>query len=293
MQLAENLRIEKSLILRNRWALCLAIVLLITLTFAGLSSYQLAKQDKQTLDRTKKIQGNNFRKWITSDDNSKDLRGSIEAIHPAMSSNLFLAFLGVIGPLLLTILGAYIVGSEFAFRTAKIRAANNNWLNVISVKVILIIMINVVLILFVSFLGLGANRLIWNFALKTIEIASWIKAPVVKFSFYKQLFVLMLGLSFYGLLGAFLALITRNTTSGIVIGLAVPYIEQYAKSWWLPQSSYGYLLSKHIVYPAGGAIISPPAVIPPVTWYPWLTMFAWIMLLLVCMYFTLKKQEIY
>lgn len=293
MPLVETLKLEGRLVYKSRWAWGLIVALLLVLMFASISSYGLAKPSQRTLQMTKKIQGANYKRWILKDDGAKDIRAQVQTIHPNMGANLFTAFFGVIGPLLLIVFGASAVGGEFGQRTVKIRAAHHGWAQTIRAKAVLIILLNVSLIGFVVIAGIGANRIIWHFALKSIDISSWIKSPIVNYSLAKQFFVLMFGLSFYGLLGALLALVARSTAAGIVMSIGIPYVEQYVGLWWLPQSSYGYLLGKHVVYAAGGLIAPPPgALAPPVSWYPWLILLAWNLLALVGLSLVPKMQEI-
>lgn len=292
MKIFDILILEKLLILKSRWMWGTMAALVLILIFAGSSSYNLAKSGQPSLNMAKKIQGSNYKNWVETDEGANDLRATIQAIHPNMGANLSMAFLGIAGPLLLIILGASIMGSEFGYKTTKVRAAHHGWVQTVQGKAVLLVSLSMALVSFVVIAGFAANRIVWHTALSSIEISPWIKGPAVNYSLAEQFCILILGLSLYGLLGMFFALITRSTAVGIVLGIATPYVEQYLKQWWTPQASYGYLLGKKIVYAAGGMIQPPPgALLPPAALYSWLILIGWTLLLLAGLHGMSRVQE--
>ncbi len=288
-----GLLIESHKALRSRWTLGLVVVMLIVIFYANLTSYQFALQGQDTMVKIKKIQGSNFKEWVLADDGARPLREAIWGLTPDATRNLFLAVLGAIGPMLSILWGANLVGSEFAWKTSRIRAAHYGWPKTIATKIVLIIIASIITVVMISVLSVVASQIIWHYATSSIEVAKWIKPPIVQFSLLKQVLSLILGLSTYGLLGATLALLIRSTAAGSVIGLAIPFAEKVIDKWWLPQSAFSYILNKQIVYSQGGAISPPPLTSnPPMSWYPWIIMLIWMAAFIFILWLASRRQEI-
>lgn len=292
MSLTKLLRLEWHIAWRSKWTLALLVLLILTLVYSSVTSYQFAKTSQRTLQRIENIQGKNFKNWVVESKEAEFVKQDLWGIHPVTGTNVFLMVLAAVAPMFAILWGASSIGNEFGWGTVKIRAAHYGWSKTVMSKMILIIAMSIAIVFLVSLIGSIANRITWYFAIHSIKIAGWIKPPVLHVSFFKQVLVLILGLSFYGLLGAFLALITRSTAAGIVIGLSVPFVEKFATKWWLPQSSYGYLLTKQIVYFSGGIVAPPSVPSPPALLYSWLTLIFWICLLTAAFWFFPRKQEI-
>ena len=105
-------------------------------------------------------------------------------------------------------------------------------------------------------------------------------------------------MSFYGLLGGFIALIFKSPVFGAVIGFTVPYIEAYIGQmlpmWWLPHTAYSELMSGSFTYLTGSIVRigSNPSFAAFSPSLPWAVVGGWLFLICASMIILSKWQEI-
>ncbi len=90
-----------------------------------------------------------------------------------------------------------------------------------------------------------------------------------------------------------MALITRSTAAGIVIGIAAPFLEQFVARWWLPHAAYGYLLDRVLVYNETSFVSAPSIPRPPSSSsQACLVLAAWCLGVIACTRFVATRQQI-
>lgn len=255
--LGDGLLLEGRLQVRNVWALVLAATLVLALLAGSHSVLGWAKTMRPTLEAISQQQGAQFSSWLAHDHDALPFRNDLSTLQPRMGVNLALAITGALGPLLAAVWGARAVGTEFGQRTVRVRAAHEGWLQAVARKQIVMAIVVVVAVCLVLLLGVSLGHAVWaSFSSNMPELSSIDLAPL-PFSPALGALAVSLGMVAYGLVGCLAALVTRSTAAGIVLAVAIPYLERYAGVWWLPQAAYGYLLRHWLAYYEGSFIVAP------------------------------------
>lgn len=255
--LRDGLILEGTLQLRSVWTLVLAGVLVVVLLAGSYSTLGWAKSMRPTLESVRTQQGRQFSSWLLHSEEGLPFRNDLATLQPRMGVNLWLTIVGAVAPLLAAILGARAVGSEFGQRTVRMRAVNDGWTHVVALKQLIIALTALTVIVSVALLGIGSGHVVWAvFSAWTPELSS-LALPTPAFSPALGAGAVALGALVYGLLGCLTALVTRSTATGIVVAVAIPYLEGYAGAWWLPRAAYGYLLRHWLSYYDGSFIVAP------------------------------------
>ncbi|MBT9143613.1 MAG: hypothetical protein DDT32_01847 [Syntrophomonadaceae bacterium] len=219
------------------------------------------------------------------------LTEGLQSLHYAAGLNNNLSLASVLS-FLVAVIGASIVGSEFTLRTAKVRAANEGWMNVIMAKVLLILLISGFMALIASVFGIAGGRIIWSMVIRAAEIGRTIAPPEIPVSYWQQLLLVIMGMFFYGLLGGFIALVTRSSLAGAVAGIGIPFAERmFLYWWWLPSQLYAILI-KNTFYFFEGGFVGPPPLVPPLEpgWLAWPALVGWTLLLGCSIWLLSRKQ---
>ncbi len=257
--LSNTLSLEVRLQLRSRVTVVLLLVLLAAIFISAFAVYGWLKAMTPTLEFIQHDKGAAFTTWLAHAADARPYRDDLMVLQPHMGVSLALTSLGFIGPLLAAIWGARALGLEFGQRTVRLRAVNEGWTRVVLSKQLLVVVAAFAAAAVVSLLGVLVGRVLWSLALSRVpELASF-PLPHPSFSAVFGAAVVALGVAFYGLLGCLAALLTRSTAAGIVVAVAVPYLENLLSAWWLPQGAYGSLLKYTLVY-RGGSFIAAPVV---------------------------------
>lgn len=217
----------------------------------------------------------------------------LQSLHYAAGLNNNLSLVSV-SSFLVAVIGASIVGSEFTLRTAKVRAANEDWVNVIMAKVLLILLISGFMALIASAFGIVGSRIVWSMAIRASGIAGTIAPPEIPISYWQQLLLVIMGMFFYGLLGGFITLVTRSSLAGAVAGIGIPFAERmFLYWWWLPSQLYAILIEDTFHFFEGGFVGAPPLV-PPLEpgWLAWPALIGWTLLLGCSIWLFSRKQTI-
>ncbi len=301
------LLLESRLILKSRTTMTLVAALLFFTVWAGfILPYSMALHELQLLNRAQeqaqeRVQelteryGANIQ--IADLHDHKNIPDSFLALYPAAGPNNIRALLAVLAPMAMAILGANIVGSEFAKRTVKVRAAHYGWANTVLIKGVAIILISFLITVTASLLGLLGGNITWNMLLRAAEVAKPLACFDILISQWQQIqqaLLLVLGLSVYGILGAFVANVIRSSLGGAVVALAVPFIEaRFSQLWWLPGNVYASLIADTFVYFDGASLAPPPAAgIADPLWLHWIIIAGWCVLLFFSMWGFSKRQAI-
>lgn len=295
MNIISNLSIEWRLAIRNRWTYVLMVLLLLVAFWSYSSPYGFVIQRTQTLEQIKKgYSEQGFEQFIREEQGAAYDRELFYVFHPSAGPNYIMSVFAVIVPLLIAIWSAALVGGEFSWSTAKIRAVHYGWQKTIITKLIVIVIAGLIIAIAASVIGIIGGHISWsliNHSPKIAKIAKLVGEPNVINQFWKQLLVLSLGIIFYGFLGAFLSLITRNAIAGAVSGFSLPFIESYHRISWLPHATYSSLMAENFTYFSGGIvrINSMPSSAP---WLSWFMEFGWILSLAIIMLLISRWQEV-
>ena len=217
----------------------------------------------------------------------------LQSLHYAAGLNSTLSLASVLS-FLVAVIGASIVGSEFTLRTAKVRAANEGWVNVVMAKVLLILLISGFMAFIASAIGIAGSRIVWSMVIRASEIARTIGPPEIPVSCWQQLVLVIMGMFFYGLLGGFITLVTRSSLAGAVAGIGIPFAERmFFFWWWLPSQLYAILIEDTFHFFEGGFVGAPPLV-PPLEhgWLAWPALIGWTLLLGCSIWLLSRKQTI-
>jgi len=306
MDIINSLSLERRLILRSRGFLLAALALAaFAIVFGFVGPYHSARHFENHLTYMReqiRQQAAEVGKAdiIIIDDTLVELvKEAFKPLHPGAAPNHIMSMFAKLGPIVIVILGAHIVGSEFAERTVMVRAAHYGWGNCIIVKLMSIVFISAVIAVAGFLIGLVGGRIAWHVVMAgPSEIARYVVAPYIISPHWQQIFLVVVGLSFYGILGVLLTVIIRNSLAGAVIGIAIPYIEQYAVAiwptlWFLPSNIYSNLLVNTFTYFEGGGVGRPLifATVEPL-WLCWLMLVAGGLILSFSAWQVAKRQAI-
>ncbi|WP_374713000.1 hypothetical protein [Symbiobacterium terraclitae] len=290
---------EGRLVWKGRWVLILAFVLLAVAVWGGpVRTYQYAVSRVQYVEELRSIYQSAFTEFVLDDAAAADLGEAVALLRPELGVNYLLAILAVLGPMVLPVWGAQLVGSEFKNRTAKVRAAHSGWMAVVAAKVLWLLLLSAGLALLFALAGAVSGPLTWRAAQEAIWLAGEVTPLPLKAPPALQLLVTVLGLLFYGLVGLLAALLTRSALAGALAGLALPYLEWMALGtpgwgWLLPRIAYGNLLADHFVYLSGGFVAEPLALVePPSPLASWAVFGAWVALAVGLALAVSRRQQI-
>jgi hypothetical protein len=300
LKTVDKLIIESQLALKGRATIVIGILLLLVAFWGYMASYQQAARIAVSEEeRMIPVYGvEKYMLWLQEDPAAKDTRELFQNLKPVAGPNYILSVFAVVGPMLAAIWGALFFGNEFVWRTAKMRAAHYGWVSSIKTKIVVVLFANLIVGLIGSLVGLLGGHISFNLILRATEIAKWVGDPVIVASFWQQILVLWLGLSYYGLLGGFLAIVFKSPVAGSVIGFAVPYIEAYIGQmlpmWWLPHTAYNELMAGSFTYLTGSIVRigSNPGFAAVSPYLPWAVVGGWLFLICASMITLSKWQEI-
>lgn len=285
--------------LRSRLVQCTLILLLAVLLLGFVSSFSQVQTVEQHLNRVSKELS-----ATTSDEYSEtvtiDMKESIElvqslyeSLHPDVAPNYTLLIIAYLGVILVTIIGAHLTGQEFSHRTAAIRAAHDGWSKILATKLVLLVAICVFLSVVGFVIGRLGGYICWPIAQEQSPLAQALKGFPTTISYWQQILFVSLGLSFYGLLGMLIALITRSRLAGILIGIAIPYVEMFIQTWWIPYTSYASLLTQLFRYNGASIIGEPKQVVVTIsTDLAWLMLNMWFAVLAAALLLVAKRQTV-
>ncbi|MCL0072952.1 ABC transporter permease subunit [Dehalococcoidia bacterium] len=305
MDIINNMLLERRLILRSRWTLIAAAVMVaFAVWFGFVGPYQFAMwSEGRLIDIKEQMQEQveEYAQDITVDMSHavKQVKADFQVLHPVAGPNRIMSMFAALGPLITAILGAHIVGSEFTKRTVKVRAAHYGWGNSMVAKLISIVFISAIIAAAGFLIGSIGGNIIWNVVISgPSEIAKEVVPPYIPSPHWQQMLLVILGSSFYGILGAFVATATRSPLGGAVAGLSIPFIEQFAVAAlsplrWLPQNIYSNLLVGTFRY-FEGAGMGKPLVLETVEplWLCWLISIGWSLILFFSAWQLSKRQAI-
>jgi len=299
-----NLSLEKRLLLQSRGILIAAVVVVTVAVWFGLViPYQSAIRSERHLIRVREqiqAQVSEYGKRITIDlrDAVQKAKDTFQVLHPVAGPNNIMALLAALGPLITAILGAHIVGSEFTNRTVKVRAAHYDWANTVVTKMISIILISTAVAVAGFLMGLIGGPITWNVVTAGhSEIAPHVVPPHIPSPHWQQMLLVILGLSVYGILGAFIAVVTRSSLAGAVAGLSIPFIEHFALAVLpplrgLPQNIYSNLLVGTFRYFEAGPVGKPLFIEVSPLWLCWVILIGWSLILFISAWQLSKRQAI-
>ncbi|MBT9132557.1 MAG: hypothetical protein DDT40_01593 [candidate division WS2 bacterium] len=298
MKTTDRLAIEGLLALKSRATIIVSLLLFLFAFYGYMAAYQQALimtiSDEERMIPIYGEEG--YKRWIQEDPMAKYNRELFQNLKPITGPNYVMSLFGVVGPLLAAIWGALFFGNEFVWRTAKVRAAHYGWTSTIKAKIALVLFAAVVFGFAGSLIGIFGGYISWNLITRATEVAKWVGEPFISTPYWRQLFVLWLGFSVYGLLGGFLALAARSPVVGAISGFAVPYIEMYLgqlrPTWWFPHAAYTELMASSFTYLTGSAvrITSGSNFVSP--YLPWAVICGWLMLICAGMLVLSRRQEL-
>ncbi|MBU8685051.1 ABC transporter permease subunit [Bacillus haynesii] len=212
-------------------------------------------------------------------------------LHPSVTPNLFLLILANIGPIVFIIIGSHLIGSEYHQGTVKMKAAHIGWRKAVSGKLCALLSLVLVMVTAALLLGLAGGWLAWKFATAHSDLAASleVKADV---SYPVLILFLMIGLTFYSVLGMTVTLLTKSRLAGVLISLAIPYAEQMMSLPFLPLTAYQSLMVHHFIYVDGSIIGQPYLTEPMGEPSAWAVLVCWLFAFIAVQQFAAKKQQI-
>jgi hypothetical protein len=289
---------EGRLVLRNRWVLILALLLPLFALYAGpFNTFRFANDYLSYLERLRDIQQGDFTQWLLQGQDTSAIREAIWALHPKNGTNYLLSILAILGPMVTPLWGAHFIGSEFTWRTVKVRASQFGWPQTVVAKLIWLVMLNIGLTTLFILLGLVSGAITGSLARQSIWLAPLLPNPELSVSLWSQSLAVILGLSLYAFIGASVAQVTKSTLAGAVAGLVIPYAEWFLLGtprwgWATPRIAYGNLLADNFVY-FQGSLSKPLALVPaPAPMFTWLTVTGWALVFAAMTLYAARYQEI-
>ena len=198
---------------------------------------------------------------IDFSDSLKNIEGLMNTIHPESASDYILTIYSTVGPLIFSILGAFIIGIDYQYSTLKLKVAQFGITRVIIHKVIVLMILSISLYVLANLFGFIGGNIAWNYITRNSAVAVNFEYIPLYLSNINQLLTLILGLVFYGILGMGATLLTNNLLYGCLISISVPYIENIFAKWYLPKHLYSILLKNNFLYVEGSLVSYPNTLI--------------------------------
>lgn len=261
----------------SRWTwVAAALVFAACVLTASMTISYASQMHRGLVEVAQPNMGDEFPEWLANSADALEARADLQSVQASQGPTLFLAILGSLGPMLAAIWAAGIVGSEFAWRTVRIKTAHFGWGRTVGAKLCLLLVGCAAATVCVTLLGFVGGFGIWAAATRWLPLAALVPAKGYSSLIPLQVGVVFCGLSCYALLAALLSVACRSTAAALIAAVAVPYLEMLAGVWWLPQTAYARLLTSVISYPIGAMASAPghpSAVHGP--WLSFLVLLAW------------------
>lgn len=295
-----SLMIEGRLISKMRATIVVSVLLILMLGYAHYSTATKAISESLTIEvnLVASLGEDEYLRMVQEGGSNPGFVEAIKGVKPVTGPNHALSFLGALAPLLFAAWGALIVGNEFVWRTAKLRAVHSGWTDTVINKMVVIVLAGAAVAVAGALLGWVGGLAAWGAIVgQTITPELITGIPIVP-PLWHQILVISIGLAFYGLLGGFIALALRSPVVGAISGFAVPYIEatlvQSMPVWWLPHSAFGELMAAAFVYSGYSAVMvfPNPAFEDFHALFHWAVMGGWILLVSVSMIILSRRQQI-
>lgn len=289
MKIFNYLLLEFRLLFRSRTTYILTSIFVLAAVWGIISSYQDAIGREEYLSKineqiTKQLVAEEMENntYIDMTEDIEMTKSMFIPLHPSVTPSYILLIFATIGPMLMGIWGAIIVGNEFSQKTIKVRAAHYHWGKTVLVKMLSVIIIGVLITLIGILTGIIGGNIAWNIVLAKSELINATTfSPTLNGAIFEKIALLIIGLSYYGVMGIFFTLLTRNTLAGALIVTFNPYLEQMISKWWLVQPAYGNTLIKTFDYFNGGVIGKPFVIMNKPLLISWTVLLIWFLLLFI------------
>lgn len=207
----------------------------------------------------------------TSPVDAELLRSQMAVVQPAFSFNYGLSTLAAMGPFLMAFVGAYVIGSEFRWRTLGGQSARLRRKDIINAKLAVLAVIGLVIVLGVISLSLLASLAVSSYlqhtmpAVLTSTASSdlWLRLPI-------QLVVVWTSLMLWGTIAFLCAVVLHSTALGFIVAMTWAYLEWLvgpllgAVQLWLPTANqsaglqvFDYVYGAGIIGPTSMALTIP------------------------------------
>ena len=255
-----HFKLEMRMLIKSRSTQVAFLLIILLYIFAFYSTYNTACSIEQDIKKVIAQIHNQVQQSDSVIDTSQSktyLNEVLIGLHPKMGPNYTLLILALIGPLLSAIIGASIIGVEFSNHTAKNRAAHFGWTKNILAKLLVLILCGIGFALLSVLIGIIFSKFTWGLISRDSYFSTIMHAPVIISSDLIKMFVVIIGFTIYGFLGALVGLLAKNTLAGALTAIFLPYLEKYLSIWWLPQSLYANLIARSFNYFQGSIILIP------------------------------------
>lgn len=289
----DALWLELSLQSRSRWTLIAALAMIAIVIVGAVVTGESVQGMATSLKSVQEAQGADFDSWLLTSPDAAVTRAELSGVRPERAANLATSIFGAVGPMILGVWGASVAGIEFGHRTVRSRAAHVGWSRAVIAKVI-VIFVGVIVVGAAAILSgvIAGNAVFVSFAKSSPALADVALAETTP-PLAPGFVAASAGVAFYGLLACLIAVVTGSLSSGIIGGLAVPYLESFVGVWWLPQSALASMLNQTLIYFPGAFVNAPPVKSPPpAPWVAWLVLAVWGVAVLGALVFTSSRQEI-
>ncbi|MBO8168867.1 MAG: hypothetical protein H0Z35_06760 [Thermoanaerobacteraceae bacterium] len=197
----------------------------------------------------------------------RDAQQIAAVVSPGMATNYSLSVWSAIGPHLTAIIGAYLGGSEYSWRTLPAMLTHTRRRDLITVKLVLLTLYILVLVGITLVVGLAAAwYTTWEIRQLYPELIDGVTTLPEK-GIFLQIFVAVIGPLIWGVLGFLVAVTTKSTLAGVLAGILYPYFEivgmgrylaDSAVYNWLPAVAQISLLPAAFVYVEGAGVVGSP-----------------------------------
>jgi ABC-type transport system involved in multi-copper enzyme maturation permease subunit len=274
---------------RSRWTWTVLLLAICALFLTGGMTIRSMGQEEVMLSEMRRDMGD-FAGWLATDPSAADMFADTQ---PSRGTSVFLAVLATLGPFLAAAWAAGLVGSEFAWRTSRMRAAHFGWGRTITAKMVVLLSGCACVAIFVGLLGLGFGRVMSYVISHRYPLRALVpdqgSGPALIF----QIGVVFCGLSCYALLAALLVLAFRSAPAALVGAIAIAYVEGFARVWWFPANAYATLINKFISYPAGIIVgAQDPVAGSPGPWVSLAAVLGWTLVFGSAAWMVARRQQI-
>lgn len=310
MSMIDALILEMKLLAKSKAFYILVLFLFLNAAFSMYSQYSyligikkdMIKFKEDVIAQSRGLPEEQLEKLVEDVTESKKnyIKKDLVPYQKSTGPNNILLIVSELGKLLMQILGAVVIGTEFQNRTARLKAAHYGWLKSVSSKIILLILISAFLVGISYLAGIYWGKFLSNVIKSNFDFAKDIPEANLPSSDAIRMFSVFSGFILFSLLGIMATLVFRNSLAGVVSVAALIIFDWYVlrhfiKIWWiLPNRIYTRLLNLHFAsFDSGIGLVSVTASPYKVSALNcWIGISAWLVILLLLSLAIAKYQEL-
>lgn len=189
-----------------------------------------------------------IRREIDSDNGafpvSSAIASRLTVLFPSLGINNALAAALVVGLIILPILAAAFVGTDYSQKTMYLKLEVYKLRTIILSKIVVFTGYVMLLTAFTSGLGFILGRILWNIYIEPIPGVSVYFKGVTAGTNHWMILLTFLALMFYSLIAVLVSLIFKNAAAGVAASLLFCYFEEYVRFRYMPRWLFFNILGR-------------------------------------------------